>query len=191
MSSVVFAGGGMKEVTPVVEPVVAVPMVEEHNGYYAGLALSGNAARNADISVDWGGTAAQDRVWNISVLAGYDFNEYIAVEGRYATSFAHEDVVEMDAWSLFVKPQYPVSEDFTVYALLGYGGVILEGINGVPIDVDDSNFQWGLGTSYQAWQDISIFVDYTFLANDMDGFHYNNAVEADVDTISVGVNYQF
>lgn len=189
MSSLGFAGGDMKDVEPAIEPVVVVE--EEKSGLYAGFGLAAVSTRDAEVSVDWGGTDRQDRLWNVSILAGYDFNEYIAVEGRYTTSFSHEDRVEMSGWSLFAKPQYPVSENFSVYALLGYGGVTLDGINGYIVDVDDTGFQWGLGASYQVMENASFFVDYTFPANDMDGLYFNGAVKVDVDAFTLGVNYHF
>ncbi len=192
MSSLVFAGGGMKEVTPVVEPVVVIPVVEELSGFYAGLGITAVSIRDSDISVDWGGTTGQDRVGNVSFVAGYNFNEYIAAEGRYTTSFTHDEQVEMSGWSLFVKPQYPVTEDFSVYALLGYGGVNLEGalISNIPVvDVDDSGFQWGIGASYTVMENVSLYADYAWLADDMD--NENGAYKLDVDAFTVGVNYLF
>ena len=192
LSSAVFAGGGMKDAAPAVEPVVVIPVAEELSGFYAGLGLSGVSSRDAAFSMDFFNVEeGQDRLGNVTFLAGYNFNEYIAVEGRYTTTFTDEDLVEMDGWSLFAKPQYPVSEDFSVYALLGYGGVTMDGINGSGVDVDDSGFQWGLGMDYLATENISIFVDYTSLAVDMDGVYYNGALEVDADAITLGVNYLF
>ena len=191
MSSLVFAGGGMKEVAPAVEPVVVVPVVEELSGFYAGLGMTAVSARDSDFSVDWGGASEyQERLGNVTFLAGYNFNEYIAVEGRYTTSVAHESSAEMDGWSLFVKPQYPVSEDFSVYALLGYGGITLDGIKGFVVDVDDSGFQWGLGADYMVTENISLFADYTWLAG-VEGVFYNGAPETDTDQFTIGANYHF
>jgi len=190
MSSLGFAGGDMKDVEPAIEPVVAIE--EAKSGFYAGLGLAAVSTRDAEISVDWGGTDRQDRLGNYSLLAGYDFNEYFAVEGRYTDSFTHDDQTHMSGWSLFAKPQYPVSEDFSVYALLGYGTVDLHGVKGYLVDFDGSTFQWGLGGSYQVMENISLFADYTFPANDMDGsYQGSDAVKLDVDAFTVGVNYHF
>ena len=191
MSSLGFAGGDMKEVEPAVEPVIVVPVVDE-SGFYAGLGLTAVSTRDSAFSVDWGGDGAyQDRLGNVSLVAGYNFNKYIAAEGRYTTSFTHEDLVEMNGWSIFVKPQYPVSEDFSVYALLGYGGVILDSVDGATVDVDDTGFQWGIGASYMVTENVSLFADYAWLANDMDGIFFNGADQVDVDAFTIGVNYHF
>jgi len=192
MGSLAMAGGDMKNVVPAVEPVVAVPAAAEHNGFYAGVGLTAISARDASFSVDWGGASGhQDRLGNVSLIAGYNFNEYVALEGRYTTSFAHEDSMEMDGWSLFVKPQYPVTEAFSVYALAGFGGVILDGINGVVTDVDDTDFQWGLGLEYMVTDDISLYADYVWAADNMDGLLFNGAKSIDVDAFTIGVNYLF
>ena len=190
MSSLSFAGGDFE--TPE-EPKVIVPVVveEESGNFYAGLGLTAVSVRDSDFSVDWGGASRyQDRLGNISLLAGYNFNEYIAAEGRYTFSFSHESSIKMSGWSLFVKPQYPVSEDFSVYALLGYGGMDADGVNGFVTDVDDSGFQWGIGAGYMVTESVSLFADYTWLTG-LEGVFYNGAPETDVDQFTVGVNYHF
>ncbi len=190
MSSLGFAGGDMKNVAPAMEPVVEVPAAEKN--FYVGLGLSAVSTRDADVSMDlFNGKTGQDRLGNVSFLAGYNFNEYVAIEGRYTTSIAHEDLVTMDGWSLFVKPQYPVNEDIKVYALLGFGGITLDGVNGATVDVDDSGFQWGLGAGYAMTEDFTLFVDYASLANDMDGTYYNGADKVDTDAVTVGITYHF
>ena len=186
MSSLGFAGG---DIVP-----AAAPMVEEvdNSSFYIGVGLAAVSSRDAAVSLDFTSEkAGQDRLGDFSLLAGYNFNEYIAVEGRYTTTFTDEDLVEMDAWSLFVKPQYPVSEDFSIYALLGFGGVTMDGINGSGVDVDDNGFQWGVGVEYEAMENFSIFADYTSLANDMEGLYWNGALEVDADAFTIGMKYKF
>ena len=192
MSSLSFAGGDIE--TPE-EPKVIIPVVVEEvdeSSFYLGIGIAAVSTRDSDASLDFiDEEGGQDRLGNVSLLAGYNFNQYIAVEGRYTTSFSDEDLVEMSGWSIFAKPQYPVTEDFNVYALLGFGGVTLDGINGAVVDVDDSGFQWGLGASYMVVENLALFVDYTSLANEMDGVYFNGALQTDVDALTVGVTYQF
>lgn len=60
--------------------------------------------------------------------AGYKFNQYVAVEGRYWIGLEEGMEVDLgingdltvDTWGLYVKPMYPVTEAFDIYALLGY-----------------------------------------------------------------------
>lgn len=193
MCSLGFAGGDMQNVEPAMEPVIEIVDVVsvDESGFYAGIALTAVSTRDADISVDWGGTDRQDRLGNFSFIGGYDFNEYFAVEGRYTTSFTHDDQTKMHGWGLFAKPQYPVGKDFSVYALLGYGGVTLDGVDDYLVDYDDTDFQWGIGGSYMVTESFSLFADYTFPANDMYGHYLNDPVKFDVDAFTIGVNYHF
>jgi len=182
----------MKDVEPAVEPIVAVPVVEEERPFYVGLGVAAVSSRDASVSMDFFDPSdGQDRLGNVSFIAGYNYNEYFALEGRYTTTFTEEDLVEMDGWSLFLKPQYPVSEAFSLYALLGFGGVTMDGVNGSGVDVDDTGFQWGLGLGYAMTESFDVFVDYTSLAADMDGVYYNGALEVDADAVTLGVNYKF
>jgi len=99
MSSFAIAGG---DVAPIVAPI---PVAEEvdNSSFYIGLALSAISTRDAAVSMDiFNAKYGQDRLGNITFLAGYNFNQYVAVEGRYTTTFTDEDMVEMDGWSLFV-----------------------------------------------------------------------------------------
>ncbi len=192
MNSLGFAGGDF--VTPE-EPQIIIPVVMDEvdeSGFYAGIGLSAISTRDADVSLDFtNAEGGQDRLGNVSFLAGYNVNTYFAAEGRYTTSVADEDMVEMSGWSIFAKPQYPVTEDFSIYALLGFGGVTLDPVNASTVDVDDSGFQWGIGASYMVTENVALFVDYTSLANDMDGVYWNGALQVDVDAVTAGVTYQF
>ena len=189
ISSSLFAGGNVVVIAPVVEE----PVVVDNSSFYIGLALSAVSARDSAVSLDFSTTPGQERLGNVTFQAGYNFNEYVAVEGRYTTSFTHEDIIEMDGWSLFVKPQYPVTEDFNIYALLGFGGVNLDSVTASVVDVDDTGFQWGLGANYDITENIAIFADYTNLANDMDGYFYTSPdlIQVDVDTFNIGLTYKF
>ncbi len=186
VSTFAFAGG---DIAPV-EPEVSVPEVVESTpgAFYVGLAysyiksdgdLTGTATPlfNPAGAVDVTGTAEAD--WHAVMLqAGYQFNPYLAVEGRYWTNvgtgdqegtMAFEgvdetfvmsgDAPDIDAWGIYLKPMLPVGENFNVYALLGYGSVDIAGM-------DESGFQWGAGASYSFSDNLSLFVDYVSLYDD-------------------------
>ncbi len=185
MSSFGFAGGDVAVIPVVVEEV-------DNSSFYLGLGLAAVSTRDAEVSMDFfNDKSGQGRLGNIAFQAGYNYNEYIAVEGRYSTTISNEDSVEMSGWSLFVKPQYPVTEAFNIYALLGFGGVTMDAVNESAVDVDDSGFQWGLGASYDFTENVSVFFDYTSLASNMDGIYVNGALEADADAFTLGVTYTF
>lgn len=192
-SGLLMAGGDLAEV----EPVVHVPTVVEEevseNNFYVGLGVAAISARDADVSPDFFDVkTGQDRLGNIDLLAGYEFHRHFAVEGRYTTTIAESDSIDtMDSWSIFAKPKYAVTEEFTLYGLLGYGNVQLDGAGGSIADMDESGFQWGLGLSYMINENFDLFADYKFLADDFDGVFSNGATEVSVDSITVGVMYNF
>lgn len=189
MSSFGFAGGDLAPVEPVIEtPVV----VEETTGsFYVGLGFSALSTGTGDMDF-FDNHPERDRTGNLMVLAGYEFNPYIAVEGRYSTYVFDEDSLNSDTWGVYLKPQYPVNEDVKVYALLGFGGMTVDGIDGANIDVDDTGFQWGLGVSHSVTENIAVFLDYTSIANDMGADAWGAApVDVDADAITLGVTYSF
>jgi len=113
-------------------------------------------------------------------------------------------------YSLFLKPQYPVTENLTVYALLGFGLVQVDGTDGDepahPTEIgqeilDDTSFQWGVGASYAINENFSIFVDYTKLADDADVSTWTYWYEANLvndkydklssQDLTVGIIYKF
>lgn len=184
LSSFGVAGG---DVVPIVPYVTA-----DESSFYVGIGMAATSSRDSSVSLSFTDSkVGQDRLGNLALLAGYNINRYFAVEGRYSTTFTDEDLVEMDSLGIFAKPIYPINEAFSVYALLGYGTVTMDGINGSGVDVDESGFQWGLGLNYEVANNTAIFLDYTSLASEMEGVYYNGALEVDADAITVGVTYKF
>lgn len=189
VSSLGFAGGDIQDVEPAIEPVVEVSEVEKN--FYVGLGFS--ALSTGQGSIDFfNNHGDRDRTLNLLFMAGYEFNPYVAVEGRYSTYIADEDSLNSDTWGIYLKPQYPMNEDFKVYALVGFGGMTVDGIDGIDTDVDDSGFQWGLGASYGVTEDIAIFLDYVSIANDMDADAWlGTTADVDADALTLGVTYNF
>ena len=194
MSTFAMAGGDIASVEPVVETPVVVEAVSDA-GFYAGLGYSymnfNAQAIGRPGEFDVNGNA-------FTVLAGYNFNKYIAVEGRYSLTvgdltYEEGDVKEdldgdMSNIAIYLKPMYPMGE-LTLYGLLGYGQVTFD-IEKVG-DLSESGFQWGLGASYAVNENVGLFVDYTRLYDDV-GFD-GTILQGDivVDSISVGVTYKF
>jgi len=170
MSTFATAGG---DVAPV-EPVVETPMIEEStSSFYAGLGYS-YMTMDPDNSSEVNGDA-------ILLLAGYNFNRYIAVEGRYS---GLTDCLKNTA--IYLKPMYPFG-GISLYGLLGYGQIDYDGGQ----SLSESGFQWGIGASYEVAENIGVFVDYTSLYDDtgFDGELPNQDVL--VDSINVGFTYKF
>lgn len=189
LNGLVFAGG---DIAPV-EPVIQTPIITEQSPFYLGIGL-GNTTLNDDT------TDEEFSSTGVMLQAGYQYNAYIALEGRYSFGFSTDYDQgttngiaggyngDLSNWGIYVKPMYPIG-DFSVYALLGYGGVMLDDISGG--DAYESGFQWGLGASYAINQRISLFVDYVSLYDDT-GFDYVARLDdIDSDTWTVGLSYRF
>ena len=190
LSGLAYAGGDMTEV---VEPIIEIPDVTI-NPFYLGLGM-GKAYVNDD-------TTNEDiSSTTLMLQAGYQYNEYLALEGRYTFGLGGSDYAagnvaslntvydgDLSAWGIYVKPMYPIG-DLSLYALLGYGGVMLEDLVGG--NALETGFHWGLGASYAFTEEISVFADYVSLY-DGTGFDYR-AVFDDVNanTWTVGLTYNF
>jgi len=184
-STMIMAGG---DIAPVVE--TAAPVAADNSGFYLGLGA-------ASLRLGWDnfeGTDTDSRysVYGISLLGGYQFNQYVALEGRYVANVQDwmDEDFDTTGYSLFVKPMYPVNDVFSVYGLLGYGHLKFDGDGDSE---SDSGFQWGIGASAAVTDNISAFVDYTRLwdDNEFDGEDMDDGGDFVFDVITVGLTYKF
>jgi len=197
MSTYVVAGG---VIVPADEPVVEV--VKDDTGFYIGAAYSlltneTTISNGVNGEVDYNGFMLQ---------AGYKFNPYIAVEVRYwdggdeqldmthPTNGINTVHSEFDAWGVYLKPMYPVTEAFDVYALLGWGQQ--NTVNHIYTP-DDSTFSWGLGGAYAFTDNVSLFIDYvsiyddTAIENSIDPYGNEVDVEVQSTSLNIGITYKF
>ena len=192
MGTFAVAGG---DIAPV-EPVVEEPVVVESTGnFYLGLAygyanlnLTETTTTAPITSTEW----VDDSYNTIMLQAGYNFNEYVAIEGRYWFGLDEDfgvlpNEVNIDTWGIYVKPQYPVTEAFNVYALLGYANT--DQGNAFE-DTTLDGFSWGLGASYAFTENVSVFIDYVNMYDDTENYvGYDD--EYTIDTWNFGVTYNF
>jgi len=196
LSNSVFAGGDMKKVEPAVEPVIMVPEAIEDNGFYFGLGygyMGEEYTRSENGIVDTARSFDED-FSSVMLQVGYKVNSYIALEGRYwfdvddVTIAAYNGTVDApDAWGIYIKPMYPVTDSFDIYGLVGYANI--DTLN----KLDD--FSWGLGASYSFTDNVSMFLDYVSLHNDDRDFTNTTGAtitkEYVIDTVNIGVTYNF
>ncbi len=213
MSTFAIAGG---DIAPSQEPMVDVPAVTESmgvSGLYLGLGY-GSLSGEEDYSFNdgYGEVTVSEETREFDQLlfvGGFKFMDYVGVEGRYwmgmndlTDDFGYlgdlvETDSEIDAWGIYVKPMYPVTPEFNVYALLGYATTTLdEEIHAGNIIVSESTdldgLSWGLGVAYTFGGNISIFADYVSLYDDTIDYDFGDArSEFTIDTINVGVAYSF
>ena len=208
LSTFAVAGGN---ITPVVEPVVEAPVAVAGNFYVGG----GVSFLTWEDKFDGRGPGDNESIWRDeeaswtggTILAGYRFNPYLAVEGRYTMSFtdaswevdgndAGDSDDDLSNIAIYLKPMFPVGE-FTLYGLIGYGKTTMKWEGGS--EDSDSGFQWGVGAAMDINDRLSVFVDYTVMYDD-DKFDSPGSDEMvwgplptdfKVDAITLGVTYTF
>ncbi len=190
LTSTLAMAGGKSGDAPESE-IVPIAVEPALTGFYAGLGYS-----CLQMDIDEPEAIDIRSMIALSITAGYNFNEYFAIEGRYSVSLGDLEVetgnTERDeSWDmsnigLYLKPQYSI-DSFTLYGLLGYGQFTLDNDSSYSVD----GFQYGAGISMMATDNIDVYVDYRRLYDDedFDGLSINDVVTA--NSFTVGVNYHF
>ena len=213
MSSFAVAGGG---IVPIGEPIIEEPIIVENldAGFYLGLGYGSLKGEQTYTDGNWKVEFNSRDFDQLLLQAGYKFNAYVAVEGRYW--FGMNDLTgdygiyngvlynteeNLDAFGIYVKPMYPVTDAFDIYALLGYasttlnqnfkaGNVVIS--NSTDLDLDLDGLSWGLGAAYTFNENISIFADYVVLYDDTyDKYDFDASSEFEINIVNVGVSYKF
>ena len=201
MSTFAIAGG---DIAPVEEPMVEVPYVEESTGnFYLGLGYGFLSANRETTLGGFTYDQGSEDYDQILLQAGYKFNDYVALEGRYWAGLsdnawatisdnAVQSVGEIDSWGIYVKPMYPIG-GLNLYALLGYASTDYS-ITNTAVNGDVDGFSWGLGAEFAFSENWAIFLDYTELSDNdttilVNGFEGN--VDDSLDVLSFGVTYSF
>ena len=186
MSGLSFAGGNIAPIVPIDEPVEE-SVLPDNSAFYLGLGYSYlNSNRTATLNKPGDPQDGQtvkntDSIANnLLIQAGYRFNPYLAIEGRYTFSVGNHSLtyhllddlekdVDIDIYNaaIYLKPSYPIGP-LSVYALLGYGKIERE-YNPEPSHTwEGDGFQWGVGLQYSVMGHLSIFADYTLWYDEED-----------------------
>jgi len=165
----------------------------EDQGLYLGL---GYANTNIDVTasdIDIGDLSTDSIVF----LAGYDFNEYLGIEGRYylnSSEAGYEYYLgntplsgnyKAESFALYAKPQYNFMM-LNIYALLGVTSNDYTTNSLLGGDNDDTLFSWGAGVKFNITQSLGAFVDYTNL-----GESDNTLIDTDLSSWNIGFSYKF
>ena len=143
----------------------------ENAGLYFGL---GYAKTSAELSLS--SDIIDDNLYDAStdsllLLAGYDINQYIGVEGRYywnasamAVQYYAGDVpivkdYKAESFALYAKPQY----SFDMISIYGLLGLTMNDYSALLESGNDTLFSWGAGVKLNMTQSFGAFVDYTDL----------------------------
>jgi len=184
-------GGG------VIEPVeVDVPIVieKDDSAFYLGLGY-GLLNQKSDNIVGAAVTSREYEVNTAFLQAGYQYNKYIALEGRYWYGVTDASIDGVDtagdyySWGIYAKPMYPI-DDFVLYAMAGYSFTYMKPATG---NWDTDGLSAGVGAKYMITEDISIFADYIMMSSvsDFDLSGVNTKADTYISTINVGLTYSF
>ncbi len=135
--------------------------------------------------------------------AGYQHNRYLALEfrhwssvssGVYNTNSNHHSpnaYESFGAWGMYIKPTYPLSPQFSIYGLLGFTSVSVDGTQvGSEILHDRGDLSWGAGVSFDLSLHFAFFVDYVSLFDDRRDT-LDTIQDTKVDTLNAGITYKF
>ena len=197
LGTISMAGG---DIAPVEDPIEAV-YTEDESGPYLGLGVASMRLKNDFTNEKFSSTG-------IMLQAGYQFNAYIAVEGRYTVNvgdlkYRHGMTRNLnyndypgDFYNLGIYAKPMISyDDFSFYALLGYGEVTLTDLPQPSrlgsVNRAESGFQWGLGAAYTFMDDVSVSVDYVKLYDDKGFDHRAKRANINSHLWTLAVSYAF
>jgi len=195
--------GGKKYIAPAEAAVVPIPDIIDPWPIYIGLGL---VAVNLDRDpCACGSSETSDLRYGGIIRTGWDFNNYIGIEVRALKTLENNVFSETEHYGIYLKPQYPVTSQINVYALLGYGRTIVDYTNGVrSSQTDEKGFSYGAGVEYDFGKDESegsysrpfdgqgdqekgwgMWVDFQHLLS------HAGPVHTDSNLVTAGITYDF
>lgn len=206
LASALLTGGayaGGKGLTLATAEVIALD--EEYSGYYLGLGLLAAKFHSCGNGCDY-----EDETYGAMLRVGHDYNENLGTEIRIMRTFLDEGPLggaPLQHFGIFAKPQYPVSEDFNFYGLIGYGYTENLG-NGPRLDYfdNDHGFSAGIGIEYDLSNKQGDFLKNVTYDREFDGYadqgtgwslfldYQRLLVKSDLpdlDAVSFGLRYDF
>lgn len=141
-------GGG--DIAPPVVPVAPVPVAEpaDTNPFYVGIGVLWAGVSRDCVTPGCPVVRLKDSTWGGIIRAGYDFNQYIGIEGRALKATLDSDWAETTHYGIFLKPFVPVSERVNIYGLLGYGHTEIKTDCAIQDKFTHNGFSWGIGLEY-------------------------------------------
>ncbi|MEC8375972.1 MAG: porin family protein [Pseudomonadota bacterium] len=133
-------------------------------------------------------------------IAGYKFNEWIAIEGSYIDFGDYGNDLagaETDGYTAAVKGILPLTERFSLYAKLGQLWSETEyNLGGFSQENDDESLFVGAGLSYAITSNFLVNAEYTVYDTELDADEAFDDIddtdfETDLKQASIGVEYRF
>ena len=147
-------------------------------GFYLGAHIGGGEQKNKIVDESISGTGL------LSIKAGYDFNKYIGLEGRYGGVDSSSSEIDLDNFtSLYAKPQYFFIDALSIYALLGVSWTPVALDNGLFNEKETLNsFSYGLGLGWFVIEHLRLSAEYTRISTHE---------EFTLDAFSLGIDWRF
>ena len=150
----------------------------DDRGFYLGAHIGGGEQKNRIVGEAISGTGV------LSIKAGYDFNKYIGLEGRYGGVDSSSSEIDLHNFtSLYAKPQYFFIDALSIYALLGVSWTPVDLDNGLSNEKENLNsFSYGLGLGWFVIEHLRLSAEYTRISSNED-FTF--------DAFSLGFDWRF
>ncbi len=146
----------------------------------------------------------------VNLIAGYDFNEYVAVEGRIGIPASSESSSSMIAslegkpttsYAVFGKGKLPLNDIFSLYALVGFGSspykleAKLANQSG-DIKFDKVSLQYAAGVEVNFTQNIAMTAEYGMFGSGKQDIvlvkgDLESKAKYDTTGFNVGIKYKF
>lgn len=164
---------------------------ELKSGVYGGLAFSlSSLAANSSPSIFFDKNG-NNRMTDLAIVAGYNFNRYLATEARGMVSYTFDNGVDFKNLGIYLKPKYEVYKGVTIYSLLGVGRISAKDVHGNSLKAGETNVQLGFGADYKLPNNFKVFADYTYLGKDSKGKLNNKNAIFKASAITTGITYDF
>ncbi|MCK4440825.1 MAG: porin family protein, partial [Sulfurovaceae bacterium] len=163
------------------EVVKEIPKVEKSSsgiaGLYAGIAFTEmGVSLNNDVNL-FEDKFNQDRQDAITLVAGYNFMEYLGAELRASLAVGGEDYGndKLEEYGIYLKPQYNILQSasntgsLNIYGLFGYSSINLSDSSATRFKGTNEGFSFGGGFDYGITENISVFTDYVNYLHDESG----------------------
>lgn len=166
-------------------PAIGINALADEPGTYYG-SIGGGAYR-IDSSI------FDDTAPAMKFLGGYNFSEYVAVEGGYSRLFETSDssgdtTVRIDGnlWEVGARFSYPVTRKFGPYGRLGWGyldgnATLREGDTRIRLNDYEDAFSWAVGATYDLNRRFAVRGEYGAMMID----------DGDLDSLTMNLNYRF
>ncbi|MCK4441238.1 MAG: outer membrane beta-barrel protein, partial [Sulfurovaceae bacterium] len=162
------------------EIVQEMPKIEKTSskvGPYIGIALTEmGVSLNDEVNL-FEDKFNQDRQDSITLVAGYNFMEYLGAELRASLAVAGDDYHndKLREYGIYLKPQYDILQSpsnigsLNIYGLLGYSSINLSDPSLIRFTGTNQGFSFGGGFDYGITENISVFTDYVNYLHDKSG----------------------